>query len=1512
VLLAVVATSSPADAAVPVQVTFTLQGCNRPPGLTLPNGDGQFICPDADYTTGNQGPNWSELDLVPFRMTAKIGPAQTFTVAIAAANRDGGVPGYDLVSVPVLNPGLSDPTCQQPSVQDPQLVNNIGGFDVTLVRALVIPSGGNETCTYDWYQRLAVGSSGFPGASLDTRLVNENFNSNGIGQKTVSIPVRQVDPQTISKQIRAARGDGYLWSISKTSVPGEVAVDSCAAGAAGSFTTTLRWDRTPVTGAVTWTSQVFATNPSSRTVSVRVTDVVRADGQVVDTTAGQTVVVPGGSAGVLVLEHSGSAPPGTTTVSDTATATYVDPDTGVPVVGDTTATASAPVTVVAPGNTTATITDVTTADHPLALESRTSGSADVPLGTPVTTPITWTSGPVTGSGSATLTFAAPLARGFDGTVTVDDTAALLDSGGTTVSTHQSASLVGLPSPPRLTFVKTVDVPPTENATFSFSLWVLDANGNRTTADPVLQGPVTVPAGAGSSSSVEVTVPPSPFGYEYEEDPAPGYVRPPTGTLRPLANCDTLTGRVQNTREMGTISVTKVAEGDPAGADPTSTVHVDCNPGTTYDQDLVVAPGRPAVTSPIPSGTVCRITEPTPPDGYELVDISPSQVTVPAGDTPVSVTVTNRRTLGQLQIPKVLDGAPAGASTTFTAHVDCRPGATYDRDVTLTVTPPATAVSSDPFDVPTGVECTVTEPDPTAGWALSGVSPDGGVVTIRRGPNEVTLTNTRVQGSLVVVKRALGRVAGATTSFSVDVSCTNGFSQSRTLDVDDQGSAFATFDGIPVGTECTVSEPDPPAGWSLVDISPATVTVGSDPSMPVGVTVTNQRDTGDVHVVKVLDGEVAGAATDFAVQVSCPEVDVDQRLLLSVPGSPTGTVDGIPTGVTCTVAEPDAPPEWTPSVSPTTVTVGDSPAEVTVTNTRATGAVTVTKRLDGEVAGATTDFAVHLSCPDAGVEEMIPLTDANGHSVTRDGIPTGVTCAVTEPADRDGWALETIDPGAVVVGPGEPVQVTVTNRRLTGGISITKTLIGPVDGASTTFSAFLDCDGTQFDQRVSVSATTGNPGTVLVDGIPVGVRCTFTEVDIPHDWSLGGVASPDVTIDSTTPVEVNAVNTRRTGDVTVVKRIDGSPSQEPLSFLLRLSCSDPVFDTLVPVDLPAGATTVQEAFSGIPTGVTCRVSERRSPPGWQLAGIAPDQVVVGDQPVTVTVTNHRSRATPRLATRSSQRRVTPGTSFHDVVRVRGLEGGGGATATARLYGPFTARAVAVCRAPRLARTVRWHVHNGTNQSPEVRVRARGVYTWQVTTHADALNRAATHPCAQSAETTVVAKPAYLAPEVNGGYSGTLVPRGGAARTAPTRIELAAIGLDAPVLTERIRNGEMTLPDDVRDVGWLRRSAGFADKIGVTVVAGHVSDRHDHPGAMYHLSRARPGQHVTVRHAGESYRFTVVGTATYDRGHRLPHGYFRTTGRHRLVLISCTHRVSYPDGHFHYTRYQVVVADSTGRP
>src|SRR3954464_6447010 len=88
---ALVASAAPAGAAAdPSQINFTLEGCRNTGGIVLPNGGGNFICPDAAYTTGNLGKGWNELDLVPHRVTLRdTSSTQNYSFIVAGDYKNG-------------------------------------------------------------------------------------------------------------------------------------------------------------------------------------------------------------------------------------------------------------------------------------------------------------------------------------------------------------------------------------------------------------------------------------------------------------------------------------------------------------------------------------------------------------------------------------------------------------------------------------------------------------------------------------------------------------------------------------------------------------------------------------------------------------------------------------------------------------------------------------------------------------------------------------------------------------------------------------------------------------------------------------------------------------------------------------------------------------------------------------------------------------------------------------------------------------------------------------------------------------------------------------------------------------------------------------------------------------------------------------------------------------------------------------------------------------------------------
>ena len=104
-------TAAAAQVADPSHVSFTLEGCRPDADLSF-QATGPFVCPDANYTTGNLGKFWNKGDYVPFRITADSnGAAQTYAVTIAADYRLDDALGYDHITVPKLNDPLSDPGC---------------------------------------------------------------------------------------------------------------------------------------------------------------------------------------------------------------------------------------------------------------------------------------------------------------------------------------------------------------------------------------------------------------------------------------------------------------------------------------------------------------------------------------------------------------------------------------------------------------------------------------------------------------------------------------------------------------------------------------------------------------------------------------------------------------------------------------------------------------------------------------------------------------------------------------------------------------------------------------------------------------------------------------------------------------------------------------------------------------------------------------------------------------------------------------------------------------------------------------------------------------------------------------------------------------------------------------------------------------------------------------------------------------------------------------------------------
>lgn len=423
-------------------ISFKLEGCRNDgsPLITLPDGDGKFICPDAVYTTGNLGPNWFELDIVPYRITAQSGNAapdepQQYTKGIVldncekvasphpyqCATGDTGHPGFDVISAPTLNTALSDEGCTEASsTAQTSLDPGVGGTDVSIYRLITITQPKNTTCVYDFYGRVALGARLYPGASLHANLLASDLNVQGTGAKEVSLPKNEIG-QSVGKTMTASQGTSQTWAIGKSGPSSADFGNVCVAAnrEPKAVDITVTWTKVAlVPGNISAVATITATNPASRPIGIDVSDALYLGPTVdpytdpaLDTEDFDVVTIPARST-VTIGTHTVSLPSTTASIgdylSDVATASFVDEATGVPVIGATRATYQAQIQSGTTANVYARASDsegITGSGLTFAVATPTVGgfTGGYVAGTATTGPVGWDSDPT-------------LAAGEDGTI----------------------------------------------------------------------------------------------------------------------------------------------------------------------------------------------------------------------------------------------------------------------------------------------------------------------------------------------------------------------------------------------------------------------------------------------------------------------------------------------------------------------------------------------------------------------------------------------------------------------------------------------------------------------------------------------------------------------------------------------------------------------------------------------------------------------------------------------------------------------------------------------------------------------------------------------------------------------------------------------------------------------------------------------------------------------------------------------------------------------------------------
>ncbi|WP_156044172.1 DUF5979 domain-containing protein [Cellulomonas sp. HZM] len=365
--------------------------------------------------------------------------------------------------------------------------------------------------------------------------------------------------------------------------------------------------------------------------------------------------------------------------------------------------------------------------------------------------------------------------------------------------------------------------------------------------------------------------------------------------------------VTNRFDVGRIAVDKEVTGD--GADDFGSGPFQVRLACTYDGERIgipggatrtLVPGDQVVYDDLPVGATCTVSESqdggasstsisvkTPGHRPVVTEGTSAGVVVPrnvAGhETTASVVVTNTFDEGAIRVDKVVsgDGADLYGSGPFEVRLAC----TFERtDVdipggaTRELTPGTPVLYG---GLPSGAECTVTEPTTGGATSTTVSSTDGGepgaVVVPSSGSIDVTVTNRFDVGSIKVFKTLSGSGAADHVDgiYTVSLACTqdvDGATEPVTIPggatrvLSAAGDWTATYEDLPQGAECVLTETDTRDADSVQIVVDGESTV-TNPDDVTPASSSFAVPTGDdactpVNVVNTWSG-VSGAGTGAA-------------------------------------------------------------------------------------------------------------------------------------------------------------------------------------------------------------------------------------------------------------------------------------------------------------------------------------------------------------------------------------------------------------------------------------------------------------------------------------------------------------------------------------------------------------------------------------------------------------------------------------------------------------------------
>jgi len=536
---------------------------------------------------------------------------------------------------------------------------------------------------------------------------------------------------------------------------------------------------------------------------------------------------------------------------------------------------------------------------------------------------------------------------------------------------------------------------------------------------------------------------------------------------------------------------------------------------------------------------------------------------------------------------------------------------------------------------------------TEGYELAHIWEGGAEVNLAKDSEitkTVTNTYTRETGKLVIYKRFVDLPSDRwPAEVSVNVLDENGKSVAESP-ITINSNSWSAEVTLPVGTytleEIPAAVSDYTTGTPTFKVDMVGTSVGdkeetknqiqievkkgTTPGVYVYLTNNYTRKTGSLTVKKTVDSPVdSDLDREFTFRVSLNErvngtfdgVEFTDGVSESftLKHGQSRTITGLPAGAGYTVTETaDALFSTTHTGSSGTIS-DNSPAEAIFTNTRVSnGSIVVSKQLVSDhPADADTEFEIEiaLSANVNGMYSNVQFTQGKatillkgGDSKTITDLPTGLGYTVTEKENDAFTATYTGNEG--VIPTQGTAAATITNTRKTGGLTVTKTVVGGVNGDNEkkfSFTVTLDpaISGTFGVDEFTNGVTTfelAHGESKTITGLPTGIAYTVTETqDDLFTTTVAGETGVITELGATAAF----TNTRvSNGSIVVSKQlVSDHPADADTEFEIEIALSANVNGTYSDVQFTQGKATIllkggeSKTITGLPNGLGYTVTEK---------------------------------------------------------------------------------------------------------------------------------------------------------------------------------------------------------------------------------------------------------------------------------------------------------------------------------